>query len=87
MLDPFDGSTSNTLEFPDFVDGQRPTPEALAIGGSIFVTQAISPDQSGIVYLINPNSFTVETTIPLEIDQGPDTTTAGRGLPNYLHGA
>ena len=52
---------------------------------SLYITRIISPDESGELYKINTADFSLEKTITLAMDPGPDTDISGRGLPNYLH--
>jgi DNA-binding beta-propeller fold protein YncE len=63
-----------------------PTPAAVAVAadGRIFVTRFISPEDHGEVWVVSPESFTVARTIALALDPGPDSESAGRGVPNYV---
>jgi len=63
-----------------------PTPAGIAVAadGRIFVTRFVSPETHGEVWLVSPESFEVVRTIQLARDLGPDSESAGRGVPNYL---
>jgi DNA-binding beta-propeller fold protein YncE/cytochrome c peroxidase len=63
-----------------------PTPAAVSVAadGRIFVTRYISPESHGEVWVVLPDSFALVNTIVLELDQGPDSESAGRGVPNYV---
>ena len=50
----------------------------------LYATRFISPDEEGQVFEIDRNSISINKTISLAIDPGPDTEDKGRGLPNYL---
>jgi len=67
-----------------------PTPRALAItsdGSKLLVTRFISPDEEGQVWEVNLNTFTLNNTIPLALDDFTvDNGNEGRGLPNYVAG-
>ncbi|MEW7290074.1 PKD domain-containing protein [Aquimarina sp. 2304DJ70-9] len=67
-----------------------PTPRALAItsdGNKLLVTRFISPDSAGQVWEVNLNTFTLNTTILLALDDFTvDNGNEGRGLPNYVAG-
>jgi len=66
------------------------TPRALAItsdASKLLVTKFISNDDEGQVWEINLNTFTLQNTIPLAIDDFTvDNGNEGRGLPNYVSG-
>jgi hypothetical protein len=65
-------------------------PRGLAVSGNgttLYVTRFVSPDDAGKVAVIDLATFTVEKTIDLAIDPGPDTEDSSRGLPNYLFDA
>jgi hypothetical protein len=63
-----------------------PTPAAVSVAadGRIFVTRYISPESHGEVWVVLPDSFALVNTIVLQLDQGPDSESAGRGVPNYV---
>jgi len=64
-----------------------PMPRGIAISGDsarILVTRFISSDTQGEVREVSASSFTVVRTFSLTRDVGPDSTTTGRGVPNYL---
>lgn len=52
-------------------------------GKTLLVTRFKSADEQAEVYSIDLGSGRI-TSIPLAVDQGPDTEDAGRGVPNYL---
>ncbi|WP_298543897.1 PKD domain-containing protein [uncultured Aquimarina sp.] len=66
------------------------TPRALAVSGDgakLLVTKFISPDEEGQIWEVNLNTFTINTTIVLPIDDfTQDNGNEGRGLPNYISG-
>jgi DNA-binding beta-propeller fold protein YncE len=63
-----------------------PTPAAVSVAadGRIFVTRFVSPEAHGEVWVVSPESFAVVNTIELVLDPGPDSESAGRGVPNYV---
>jgi DNA-binding beta-propeller fold protein YncE len=63
-----------------------PTPAAVSVAadGRIFVTRFVSPADHGEVWVVSPDSFEVVRTIELALDPGPDSESAGRGVPNYV---
>jgi DNA-binding beta-propeller fold protein YncE len=63
-----------------------PTPAAVSVAsdGRIFVTRFVSPQEHGEVWVVSPSSFTLANTIQLAMDPGPDSESAGRGVPNYV---
>jgi DNA-binding beta-propeller fold protein YncE len=63
-----------------------PTPAAIAVAsdGRIFVTRFISPEGHGELWVVEPNAFQLARTIELLLDPGPDSESAGRGVPNYV---
>jgi YVTN family beta-propeller protein len=63
-----------------------PTPAAVSVAadGRIFVTRYVSPADHGEVWVVSPDSFEVVRTIELALDPGPDSESAGRGVPNYV---
>ena len=63
-----------------------PTPAAVSVAadGRIFVTRYISPEGHGEVWVVLPDSFALVNTIMLQLDPGPDSESAGRGVPNYV---
>jgi YVTN family beta-propeller protein len=63
-----------------------PTPAAVSVAadGRIFVTRYISPESHGEVWVVLPDSFALVNTIVLQLDPGPDSESAGRGVPNYV---
>ena len=63
-----------------------PTPYGISVAsdGRIFVTRFISPATEGQVWVVSPDSFTLKKTISLATDQGPDTESRGRGVPNFV---
>ncbi|WP_298313478.1 PKD domain-containing protein [uncultured Aquimarina sp.] len=66
------------------------TPRALAVSGDgakLLVTKFISPDEEGQIWEVNLDTFTINTTISLPIDDfTQDNGNEGRGLPNYISG-
>ncbi|WP_051336350.1 PKD domain-containing protein [Aquimarina latercula] len=65
-------------------------PRAMAIDGEgevLLVTRFVSPDQEGQIWKIDLNTFTLDTTIGLPLDDfTQDNGNQGRGLPNYVSG-
>jgi sugar lactone lactonase YvrE len=73
-----------------------PTPAGVSVAddGRIFVTRFISPGDPGgktpgelghgEVWVVSPETLTLKNTIELPFDPGPDTESAGRGVPNYV---
>lgn len=60
---------------------------AIAINGSetkLLAARFISPATHAEVYDVNPASMSLQRTIQLANDPGPDTEASGRGVPNYL---
>lgn len=77
-----------SLDLPADADGIRPQIRGAAVsgdGGKLFITRFLSPANSGQVFEINPATMMLTRTIALTNDPGPDTTTGGRGVPNYLN--
>jgi DNA-binding beta-propeller fold protein YncE len=50
----------------------------------VFVTRFVSPANRGEVVEVSGSTFQLVRTIPLVVDAGPDSSTSGRGVPNYL---
>jgi cytochrome c peroxidase len=50
----------------------------------MFVTRFISPETGGELWEVNPNSLEKIGVIGLAMDTTADTSSGGRGLPNYL---
>jgi MYXO-CTERM domain-containing protein len=63
-----------------------PTAAGVSVAGDgrIFVTRFLSPVDHGEVWRVSPVSLLPEKTIVLAFDQGPDTQSSGRGVPNYV---
>ncbi len=64
-----------------------PMPRGLALssdGSRLFVGRLISPVDRGEVIEVNTASYSVERTLVLGRDPGPDTESSGRGVPNAL---
>jgi YVTN family beta-propeller protein len=64
-----------------------PSPRGIAISGDsnrVFVTRFVSPAARGEITEVNADTFTLTRTFPLALDAGPDTESAGRGVPNYI---
>jgi DNA-binding beta-propeller fold protein YncE len=63
-----------------------PTPAAVAVAsdGRIFVTRFVSGPDHGEIWVVAPESFSLANTIQLALDPGPDSESAGRGVPNYV---
>jgi DNA-binding beta-propeller fold protein YncE len=64
-----------------------PFPGGLAVlpGESRLVaSRFVSPADEGQVNVIALDSFSLERSVPLRNDPGPDTESTGRGVPNYL---
>ena len=60
-------------------------PRGLAMDGDmLLVTRFRSADDAAEVYRLDARSLAVQETFTLALDPGPDTSSAGRGLPNYL---
>jgi hypothetical protein len=57
---------------------------AVASDGRIFVTRFVSGPDHGELWVVAPESFSLVNTIELQLDPGPDSESAGRGLPNYV---
>ncbi len=53
-------------------------------GARVYVTRFISPADQGEVVVVDTAALEVERVITLAIDPGPDESTSGRGVPNYL---
>jgi DNA-binding beta-propeller fold protein YncE len=63
-----------------------PTPAAVSVAadGRIFVTRFVSPVDHGEVWVVSPETLAIVNTIELPLDPGPDSESAGRGVPNYV---
>ena len=64
-----------------------PSPRGIAVthdSTRIFVTRFIAPQSQGEVREIDASSFSVSAVHTLAKDQGPDTPSGGRGVPNYI---
>lgn len=64
-----------------------PSPRNIAYDparGQLLVTRFISPDDAGKVTRVNLATFTLAGFISLEPSMNPESSTNGRGLPNYL---
>ncbi|HVY25335.1 MAG TPA: PKD domain-containing protein [Polyangiaceae bacterium] len=64
--------------------GPTPAGVSVASDGRIFVTRFLSPPDHGEVWVVDPGTFTLASTISLPLDLGPDTQSSGRGVPNYV---
>ncbi|HEY6078641.1 MAG TPA: PKD domain-containing protein [Polyangiaceae bacterium] len=64
--------------------GPTPAGVSVAADGRIFVTRFISPEEHGEVWVVAPGSFSLVRTIELAMDPGPDSESAGRGVPNFV---
>ncbi len=64
--------------------GPTPAGVSVASDGRIFVTRFVSPADHGEVWVVAPDSLEVARTIELVLDPGPDSESAGRGVPNFL---
>ncbi len=53
----------------------------------LYVTRWITTGESGIVLEVDTTTMVITKQIPLEMDPGPDSDRAGRGIPNYLFNA
>lgn len=87
-IDALSQAVTGSLDLPLDADGIRPQIRGAAVsgdGGKLFVTRFLSPANSGQVFEINPATMSLTRTIALMNDPGPDTTTGGRGVPNYLN--
>ncbi|WP_067514804.1 cellulose binding domain-containing protein [Endozoicomonas ascidiicola] len=66
------------------------TPRALGQsldGNTLLVSRFISSQDQGEVWNLNPGTLSLQTQIPLPMDTTTlDTSTGGRGIPNYLTG-
>ena len=63
------------------------SPRGIAItsdGNQILVTQFISPEENGLVRLIDAETMNVQQEIVLAFDLTPDFEDRGRGVPNFL---
>lgn len=63
------------------------SPRGIAItsdGTQILVTQFISPEDNGLVRLIDAETMNVQQEIVLAFDVTPDFEDRGRGVPNFL---
>ena len=63
------------------------TPRGIAItsnGEEVYVSQFISPEDHGIVRLINALDMSLVKEISLTFDQTPDFEDRGRGVPNFI---
>ncbi|WP_299315804.1 PKD domain-containing protein [uncultured Aquimarina sp.] len=82
-ISPVTNSIKATLEI-------GATPRALAVSGDgtkLLVTKFISPDEEGQIWEVNLDTFTLNNTIALPIDDfTQDNGNEGRGLPNYVSG-
>lgn len=63
-----------------------PTPAAIAVAadGRIFVTRFVSPENHGELWVVEPGALQLARTVELPLDPGPDSESAGRGVPNYV---
>jgi len=60
-------------------------PRGLAIDGdTLLVTRFRSGPEVAEVFRLDATTLGLEATIPLVDDPGPDTSSSGRGVPNYL---
>lgn len=67
------------------VVGEFPTGIAFdASATRLFVTRFISPVDQGEVVELDAKTLGVVRSVPLVVDQGPDTEATARGVPNYL---
>lgn len=51
---------------------------------AVWVTRYRSPDDRGVVAVLDPSTLARVDTVDLRIDPGPDSDTNARGLPNLL---
>ncbi|SEL80476.1 Por secretion system C-terminal sorting domain-containing protein [Aquimarina amphilecti] len=81
-------STATNSIVKELAVGEKP--RAMAIdgeGNTLLVTRFISPNPEGQIWKIDLNTFTLDTTIGLPLDDfTPDNGNQGRGLPNYVSG-
>lgn len=64
--------------------GPTPFGVSVAADGRVFVTRFISPVDHGEVWVVTPDTFQLKKTIMLPFDDGPDTQSSGRGVPNAV---
>jgi YVTN family beta-propeller protein len=64
--------------------GPTPAGVSVAADGRIFVTRFLSPVDHGEVWVVSPQTFQLTNTIVLPFDEGPDSESSGRGVPNYV---
>lgn len=86
-LDPSARTVVASLELPSDADGIRPQVRGVAVsatGDRLLVTRFISPATAGQVYEISAQTMTLNKTVSLVNDPGPDTPLSSRGIPNYL---
>lgn len=62
-------------------------PRGIAItsdGSKVLVTQFISPEDHGVVRIVDAASMQIEKEVELAYDETPDFEDRGRGVPNYI---
>ncbi len=62
-------------------------PRGIAItsdGSKLLVTQFISPENNGVVRIVDAVSMQVDKEVELAFDETPDFEDRGRGVPNYI---
>ena len=81
-------SAANNSIVSELSIGEKP--RAMAIDGegkTLLVTKFISPDQEGQIWKIELDTFTLDATVALPLDDfTQDNGNQGRGLPNYVSG-
>jgi YVTN family beta-propeller protein len=86
-FDTTTGAIEASVTLPPSAEGLAANPRGLALdatGGRLLVTRFLSPNDGGLVHEIETSGFTMGPTYQLAADPGPDTSTTGRGMPNYL---
>jgi mono/diheme cytochrome c family protein len=87
-LDSASRTVVGSIDLPSDPNGIRPQIRGVALnaaGSRLFVTRFLSPPGAGQIFEIDPATMTLTRTIALANDPGPDNTTGGRGVPNYLN--
>jgi DNA-binding beta-propeller fold protein YncE len=86
-IDSDDGEVLERVAVVDAEDGAPMGVRGLAYDPSrdrLWVTRFISPEGGGEVYPVEASTLAVGAPVVLAMETTPDTSNAGRGLPNYL---
>jgi DNA-binding beta-propeller fold protein YncE len=87
-MDPLSRTITASLDLSSDANGIRPQIRGAAVnaaGDTLFVTRFVSPTNVGQVFEISVQTLTLNKTIALANDPGPDTPQSSRGIPNYLN--